>query len=82
MERNQKEILGVMMKQVGLDRSWRCLLCLLAAGPKRKGRGGERWPPFRVKLLASGFAFRKIKPISNAKGFSSIVRWHIDDTFM
>ncbi len=40
MERNQKEILGVMMKQVGLDRSGAvCFACLL---PEEEGkRRGE-----------------------------------------
>ena len=62
MERNQKEILGVMMKQVGLDPCYR-FLCLLVSRRGEEGKiGGERnnlSPLFRVKqgyLQGSHFA--------------------------
>lgn len=56
MERNQKEILGVMMKQVGLDRSSNvAALCLLVWGlcgalkEEEKGKRGRERGYCRVK---------------------------------
>jgi hypothetical protein len=78
MERNQKEVLGVMMKQVGLDRSSIVAVRLLVAAvpaavlslkEEEEEERGER--PFGI-FLRLGLRLLRVR-ISQDKGFSFLI---------